>query len=76
MAFDIVFDLVMRDLGEVVPAQSEEERENAVRRTEAQISNLNRQMILVFWAQGAKSGPFHVTPCELKSPDRHNVPFK
>ena len=32
MAFDIVFDLVMRDLGEVVPAQSEEERENAVRR--------------------------------------------
>lgn len=33
MAFDIVFDLVMRDLGDVVPAQIGEERENEVRRT-------------------------------------------
>ena len=72
MAFDIVFDLVMRDLGDVVPAQSGEERENAVRETERLKSHSADGLSVL--GKRIKIGA--VSRHASLSPDRHYVPFK
>ena len=68
-----MFDLVMRDLGDVVPAQIGEERENEVRRTAEGLKSHPTDDLSV-WGYVSKFGA--VQSHASQSPDRHVVPLR